>query len=161
MADNSGRPESTGPPQLFYNAVEAQKYVGSSRMSEIQTKLTERTLELLNLPNDGQPRFLLDIGCGSGLSGEVLEEQGHYWMGMDISKHMLQKARDRDVDGDLVQSDMGEGVPVRPGVFDGAISVSALQWLCNADTKEQVPQKRLKVFFDSLYAALASGTRGV
>ena len=27
--------------------------------------------------------------CGSGLSGEVLTEQGHYWVGFDISKSML------------------------------------------------------------------------
>jgi 18S rRNA (guanine1575-N7)-methyltransferase len=31
----------------------------------------------------------LDIGCGSGLSGEVLEEDGHFWVGMDISPSML------------------------------------------------------------------------
>ena len=56
---------------------------------------------------------------------------------------------------------MGEGIPFRPGAFDGCVSISALQWLCNADAKDMVPQKRLKAFFDSLYAALASGTRGM
>jgi 18S rRNA (guanine1575-N7)-methyltransferase len=130
-------------------------------MSAIQTQLSERALELLNLPEDGPPLFLLDIGCGTALSGQVLEEAGHYWVGMDISRHMLDIAANRELDGDFVQSDMGEGVPFRPGTFDGAISISALQWLCNADTKEQVPQKRLKVFFESLYASLRSGTRAV
>eukprot|EP00211_Chloroparvula_japonica_P017411 CAMPEP_0119134672 /NCGR_PEP_ID=MMETSP1310-20130426/17522_1 /TAXON_ID=464262 /ORGANISM="Genus nov. species nov., Strain RCC2339" /LENGTH=272 /DNA_ID=CAMNT_0007125493 /DNA_START=147 /DNA_END=961 /DNA_ORIENTATION=+ len=161
MADLGSRPETTGPPQLFYNATEARKYQGNSRMVNIQTKLSERALELLNLPDDGHARLLLDIGCGTALSGEVLEEHGHYWLGMDISRDMLGIARERELEGDLVQADMGEGVPFRPGVFDGAVSVSALQWLCNADTKEQVPQKRLRVFFDSLYASLAIGTRAV
>lgn len=32
--------------------------------------------------------FLLNR-CGSGLSGESITEQGHYWVGMDISSHML------------------------------------------------------------------------
>ena len=27
--------------------------------------------------------------CGSGLSGECLTEQGHNWIGVDISSHML------------------------------------------------------------------------
>ena len=27
--------------------------------------------------------------CGSGLSGEQLTEEGHYWIGVDISEHML------------------------------------------------------------------------
>ena len=39
---------------------------------------------------EGKTSFLLDIGCGSGLSGALLEERGHYWVGCDISKDMLQ-----------------------------------------------------------------------
>lgn len=49
--------------------------------------MTDRAIELLALPDT--PCFILDIGCGSGLSGAVLEEDGHYWVGMDISKDML------------------------------------------------------------------------
>ena len=30
-------------------------------------------------------------------------------------------ALDREVDGDLVLGDMGQGVPFRPGTFDGCI----------------------------------------
>ena len=30
-----------------------------------------------------------DIGCGSGLSGEILDEEGHFWVGFDISPSML------------------------------------------------------------------------
>ena len=56
----------------------------------MQTKLTERALELLALPDD-QPSFILDIGCGSGLSGQVISDNGHYWVGVDISAPMLGK----------------------------------------------------------------------
>ena len=48
-------------------------------MSAIQTQLSERALELLNLPEDGPPLFLLDIGCGTALSGQVLEEAGLFF----------------------------------------------------------------------------------
>ena len=44
-------------------------------------------------------------------------------------------AQEREVDGDLFLHDMGEGLGFRPGTFDGVISISALQWLCNADKK--------------------------
>ena len=27
--------------------------------------------------------------CGSGLSGQALSEEGHYWVGVDISQPML------------------------------------------------------------------------
>jgi len=29
------------------------------------------------------------VGCGSGLSGETLSEEGHHWIGLDISPSML------------------------------------------------------------------------
>lgn len=52
--------------------------------------MSERALELLSLEPD-KPHLLLDIGCGSGLSGEILSDAGHVWIGMDISKSMLGK----------------------------------------------------------------------
>lgn len=74
------RPEHTAPPEVFYDETEARKYTENSRMVAIQAALTERALELLALPNDGEPKLLLDIGCGSGLSGEALTEAGHAWV---------------------------------------------------------------------------------
>jgi cyclopropane fatty-acyl-phospholipid synthase-like methyltransferase len=56
---------------------------------------------------------------------------------------------------------MGQGLPLRRGVFDGAISISAVQWLCNADRSNHDPRKRLKRFFETLYACLARGARAV
>jgi predicted TPR repeat methyltransferase len=50
--------------------------------------MTYRAIELLNLPPD-EPAFLLDIGCGSGLSGEILDEEGYIWTGVDIAPSML------------------------------------------------------------------------
>uniref|UniRef100_A0A8I6GIY8 BUD23, rRNA methyltransferase and ribosome maturation factor n=1 Tax=Rattus norvegicus TaxID=10116 RepID=A0A8I6GIY8_RAT len=155
MASRSRRPEHSGPPELFYDQNEARKYVRNSRMIDIQTKMTERALELLCLP-EGQPSYLLDIGCGSGLSGDYISEEGHYWVGIDISPAMLDAALDRDTEGDLLLGDMGQGVPFRPGSFDGCISISAVQWLCNANKKSDIPARRLYCFFSSLYSALVS-----
>lgn len=69
-------------------------------------------------------------------------------------------ALQEEVDGDLCLHDLGDGLPVRNGVFDGAIrysavnavvrlnrsllpSISAIQWLCNADKagKERVVRR--------------------
>ena len=154
------RPEHQAPPDVFYNEEEARKYTTNTRMIEIQRQMTERALELLKLPDD-QSCFLLDIGCGSGLSGELLTEYGHFWVGLDISSAMLQVAVEREVEGDLFHSDIGQGVGFRPGTFDGCISISALQWLCNADKKSHSPVKRLLKFFSALYSALGKGARAV
>ncbi|KMT03276.1 hypothetical protein BVRB_8g198180 [Beta vulgaris subsp. vulgaris] len=157
----AARPELLAPPEIFYDQSEARKYTSSSRIIDIQAKLSERALELLALPDDGEPRLLLDIGCGSGLSGETLSENGHHWIGLDISDAMLDVALEREVEGDLLLADMGQGLGLRPGVIDGAISISAVQWLCNADKSSHEPRLRLKAFFGSLYRSLARGARAV
>jgi len=88
------RPELTGHASLFYNSKEARKYDSSSRMIGVQREITERAIELLMLPSD-KPSFVLDVGCGSGLSGKVLEEKGHVWVGCDVSRDMLDVANER------------------------------------------------------------------
>ncbi|KAI8323950.1 hypothetical protein GQ54DRAFT_296407 [Martensiomyces pterosporus] len=49
----------------------------------------------------------------------------------------------------------------RPGTFDGAISVSVLQWLCNADKAVNRPRYRLQRFFSTLFMSLQRGARAV
>jgi 18S rRNA (guanine1575-N7)-methyltransferase len=154
------RPELAAPPQEFYGEEESKKYSHNSRIIQIQSELAERALELLDFDDD-EPKLILDIGCGSGLSSNLLEENGHYWIGMDISIHMLNIARTRTVTGSMLLSDMGDGIPFRPSTFDAAISISALQWLCNADKTSHNPSKRLYKFFSTLYAALEQGAKAV
>ena len=80
---------------------------------------------------------------------------------MDISASMLDIALQRDVEGDLLLADIGQGVPFRAGTFDAAISISAIQWLCNAESSDTSPQGRLARFFNGLYASLRRGGRAV
>lgn len=132
----------------------------STRVIEIQYEMCERAIELLCLPED-ERCLVLDIGCGSGLSGGALEEAGHAWVGIDIARAMLDVALEREVEGDLVLGDMGQGMPYKAGSFDGAISISALQWLCNADKTSHHPPKRLYTFFSTLFAVLTREARCV
>mmetsp|Transcript_6862 Transcript_6862/g.7893 ORF Transcript_6862/g.7893 Transcript_6862/m.7893 type:complete len:293 (+) Transcript_6862:138-1016(+) len=160
------RPEHTASAEIFYNQAEARKYARSTRMQQIQSVISERAIELLNLPEDSGPALLLDIGCGCGMSGDVVEKQGHTWIGMDISKDMLEVAQEgivseEESNGDVILSDMGQGVGFRGGSFDGAISISAVQWLCYASKKSYIPRLRLKRFFQQLYGCLKRGSRAV
>ncbi|KAL6727267.1 hypothetical protein Aduo_009159 [Ancylostoma duodenale] len=164
MSGSRVRPEYSGPPELYYNESEASKYASNSHIVRIQTEMAERALELLALPEE-KSAFLLDIGCGTGISGGVLANNGHCWVGLDVSRSMLKLAsedeEDRDNMGDFVWTDMGTGVPFRPGTFDGAISISAIQWLCHANAADQNPKRRLHRFFQTLYGCLGRGTRAV
>ncbi|KAF7323146.1 hypothetical protein HMN09_00094900 [Mycena chlorophos] len=156
------RPELVAPPEIYYGDVEAKKYTQNTRNQQIQADMTYRALELLNLPPD-EPAFLLDIGCGSGLSGEILDEEGYIWTGVDIAPSMLEVALEREVEGDLFLQDIGQGFGFRPGSFDGAISISVLQWLLNAETSHPTssPPHRLARFFQTLHSALRNPSRAV
>lgn len=133
----------------------------STRNQDIQAEMALRAIELMALPPHRHPALILDIGCGSGLSGEILTEMGHEWIGYDISPSMLSVGLERDVEGDMILSDAGHGCMFRAGSFDGAISISVLQWLCNADTSYNSPGARLSTFFTTLYASLTRGARCV
>lgn len=63
--------------------------------------------------------------------------------------------------GDLLHHDMGTGLPFRPATFDACISISALQWLCYSNSKDQIPKRRLMRFFSSLYKVMRRGARAV
>ncbi|RDA90113.1 hypothetical protein CP533_2579 [Ophiocordyceps camponoti-saundersi (nom. inval.)] len=158
------RPEDSLAADVHYDDAEARKYTTSSRIQTIQAAMTRRALQLLDL---SQPSLILDVGCGSGLSGEILsavprsEGGPHTWVGIDLSPSMLDVALQRDVQGDLLLGDMGQGIPFRPGTFDAAISISALQWLCSAESSDTSPTGRLARFFDGLYASLRRGGRAV
>ncbi|KIW01431.1 uncharacterized protein PV09_07191 [Verruconis gallopava] len=152
------RPEDQLPPDLYYNDTVSRKYDTNSRIKSIQASMTHRALDLLSLE---EPSLILDIGAGSGLSGSILTSEGHQWIGLDISASMLALALEREVEGDLFLADAGQGLAFRPGTFDAAVSISAVQWLCNAESTVESAEGRLKRFFESLYACLRRGGRAV
>ena len=158
------RPEHLMPPECYYNEDEAVKYTNCTRIINVQAEMAQRCMELIGISKEEGDKakaeeslFILDLGCGSGLSGEVISDNGHYWWGVDIIPSMLDVALQRDSEGELMQGDMGQGFNFTPGFFDAAISVSALQWLCNADKKSHNPWKRLIAFFESLHKSLKLG----
>lgn len=142
-------PELTAPAELYYNEKESKNYNNNSRITKIQGDITQRALDLLKV--DCEAPLFLDIGCGGGLSGQVLSENGYEWVGVDISQDMLSVARQKSKNLGLIQADIGEELPFKEESFDYAISISAVQWLFQSYKNEHVPIKRVRTFFRSLY----------
>ena len=154
------RPErAAAQADAFYSKSEARKYNLSARMQKTQRHLSERALHLLNLTKPNS--LILDLGCGTGYSGKPLERAGHYWIGLDVSQPMLEAARRPDRKHDVAQADIGARLPLRQRLFDGAISISAVQWLCFDTNNHDAPKKRVGNFFRGLKAVLAPGARAV
>lgn len=159
--DEHARPERTAPADKFYNASEASRYTQNARMAQIQTHLAQRAVHLLGLPEKRGGALILDLGCGTGYSGRVVERGGNFWIGLDVSADMLAASRKPGKPCDQLCHDMGEGLPFRRRLYDGAISISAVQWLCVATQSAHRPKERLQNFFRGLRRCLVPGARAV
>ncbi|KAI4291891.1 18S rRNA (guanine1575-N7)-methyltransferase [Pancytospora philotis] len=147
-------PELSAPAELYYDAVESKKYNANTRISKIQREITLRAAELLEMPAETRA-VVLDLGCGSGLSGQALRECGHQWVGVDISPAMLQVAREQSPSLGLLCCDLGAPLPFRKEAFEYAVSISAVQWLFQSYSAQHYPLKRIKTFFKSLHAVVS------
>lgn len=66
---------------------------------------------------------LLDVGCGTGLSGPVIKALGYGAVeGMDFSDRMLAFAKQRGSYAKLTRATLGEALPWRDGTFDAFFS---------------------------------------
>ena len=156
----SKRPEHLAPPELFYNESEAQKYTQNSRMIDIQNQMCRRAIELLLLPED-KTSLLLDIGCGSGLSGSVIEEDEHVWIGIDISSAMLGVALEREVEGDLILGDMAKECHLKQDVLMEQLVFLHYNGYVTQIKNSHDPSRRLYKFFSTLFSCLSRSARAV
>jgi len=115
---------------------------------------------MLNMANERIERKREEALEGEGSSDDDEEDSGDDMM-QDSPANQGRKRRPDPSPGDLLHHDMGTGLPFRPATFDACISISALQWLCYSNSKDQIPKRRLMRFFSSLYKVLRRGARAV
>ena len=56
---------------------------------------------------------------------------------------------------------LNTGLPFQPATFDGVISISAIQWVCYAESNLQDPRQRLLRFFASLYSVMKRHAKAI
>jgi len=88
--------------------------------------------------------YILDLGCGTGYSSEVLIENGFRVIGVDILEDMIKKAskkkKEHDyIDLDLIMADINN-LPFRYNSFNHAISISAYNFITHG-IYDQVKKK--------------------
>jgi len=133
MDRKRGLPEAAVDASAFYNENRSREYAAAPHLPAIQAELTRAALALMP-GSAAPPRLLLDCGCGNGLSARAAaaSSSGAHVVGVDISLPMLTLGRSGGRENgeklEGVAADMAQ-LPLRDNAFDGAISVSALQWL--------------------------------
>ncbi|MBA7619012.1 2-methoxy-6-polyprenyl-1,4-benzoquinol methylase [subsurface metagenome] len=122
----------------------AEEYDSSKWMERNQKRSTLNSLqylidEKLNDREDGAIEMgasplILDLGCGSGFSSEILIENGFRVIGIDILDDMLSKAREKKNNFkdykalELVLADINY-LPIKPNSVDHIISISSYNFI--------------------------------
>jgi ubiquinone/menaquinone biosynthesis C-methylase UbiE len=91
--------------------------------------LTERLLVLCELPANAR---ILDIGCGSGSTVELLMQKGFQAVGVDHSELLLSTKKNQGLDLPLVCS-WGKSLPVASGYWDAVLSECSLSAMSNLE----------------------------
>jgi predicted TPR repeat methyltransferase len=73
---------------------------------------------------------VLDVGCGTGLTGQALRRVGFETLhGIDISAPSLETAASKGIYASLVRTDLLEPLPFSDNHFDAAICVGVLSYI--------------------------------
>lgn len=120
------------------------EYDNSTWMERNQKKTTLLCLQYLrddkldNLGNynvlDGNHYIIVDLGCGSGFSSEILVDSGHRVIGIDILIDMLSKAKtkkknlENKKNLELILADINY-LPLRKASINHVISISAYNFI--------------------------------
>ena len=73
---------------------------------------------------EGRDGSILDVGCGTGIVGDILHRHGYRIIdGLDYSKDMLSKASEKGVYRKLLQADLTKAVDIPTHSYDAIISV--------------------------------------
>lgn len=92
---------------------------------------------------------LLDIGCGTGLSGAAFKAAGFSVIdGTDFSTEMLAKAREKQIYRNLLIADLNTPFPFEPGAYDNLAAIGVLN-------PKHAPAETL----DQMLALIGSGGR--
>ena len=71
----------------------------------------------------------LDLGCGTGLAGVALESHSGPIVGVDVSKAMLQQAREKGIYDALVQQDIVEFLSATDLAFDYFVALDVFPYI--------------------------------
>lgn len=96
----------------------------------LQYQTPQHLRQLYDRLTQGEPLArLLDLGCGTGLSGAAFADVASLMIGVDLSEAMLAKARDKQLYRDLLCQDMVSYLQQAGEGFDAMIAADVLVYL--------------------------------
>tara|TARA_Y100000766_G_scaffold107794_1_gene92176 strand:- start:3577 stop:4200 length:624 start_codon:yes stop_codon:yes gene_type:complete len=125
-----------------YNAWAFQYDEDINPTRDLDKKVTIESLSNINFLE------VLELGCGTGKNSEWLVTRAHRLVGLDFSKNMLERAKNK-IKSDkatFIRTDLNENWPVKDNSFDLAVINLTLEHI-----------EDLNHIFDSLFNKLSEG----
>ena len=157
-----------------YIGENSQEYDSSQWMERNQKKTTLLCLQYLADPklnhgefpvkSENKTYLILDLGCGTGFSSEILAENGFRVIGIDILRDMLYKAHNKRKSISLynniflILADI-KHLPLRNNIIDHIISVSAYNFILDNYLNVENKLRILNTTAKSLYQLLKENGR--
>ena len=152
-----------------YIGENSQEYDSSQWMERNQKKTTLLCLQYLSDPlldhvgihdkSENRNYLILDLGCGTGFSSEILAESGFRVIGIDILRDMLYKAYNKKSfislyhNIFLILADI-KHLPLRKNRINHIISVSAYNFILDDNLEVENKLQVLNSTAESLYQLL-------
>jgi predicted TPR repeat methyltransferase len=87
---------------------------------------------------------ILDIGCGTGLSGVGLKERAAQLVGIDLSPEMIEMARERGIYDQLEVAEITEWLDQAQAQFDLVVACDCLVYFGDLEQVARLSARRLK-----------------
>jgi SAM-dependent methyltransferase len=158
-----------------YKGHKAAQYNNLRWMERNQRETTLQCIKYLFDPNLGPFKYeqlnysnylVLDLGCGTGFSTELIVELGFNVIGIDILKDMLIMTHQKQLNSlsnahsEIILASIRD-IPLQPDIFDFIISVSAYNFITYREKNRESIKRILNETARYLYALLKDEGRMV
>ncbi len=136
LAALSGETPDSAPQQFVTNLFDQySNNFETDLVKRLEYKIPTRLRELFSeyIPVGMRLPKVIDIGCGTGLSGMSFRDIADYIVGIDISKKMLEYARQKKIYDVLLEGDVCERLQQLTDLFDLFIATDVMVYIGNLE----------------------------
>jgi len=132
LAALSGETPDSAPQEFVLNLFDQySNRFETDLVNRLEYRIPDRLRTLFNdcLPAGTVLSGAIDLGCGTGLSGQAFRDITAYLAGIDISKKMLEQAKNKGIYDDLFAGDLCDQLQQLPGLYDLFIAADVMVYI--------------------------------
>ena len=136
LAALSGETPDAAPQQFVTNLFDQySNRFETDLVNRLEYIIPTRLRELFSefIPVGTRLSKVMDLGCGTGLSGQAFHDIADYLAGIDISEKMLEHARGKKIYNVLLAGDVCEQLRQLPDLFDLFIAADVMIYIGNLE----------------------------